>query len=90
MLKGVHHQIIEIRQTDDPYFERALLFVRASCAPFASEEEAERRGKALVARAKPYTGLRRARLRRWMHTSLCVFGGGASGVAMGLMLSKWV
>lgn len=29
MIKGINKQIIEIRCTDDEYFEKALLFVRA-------------------------------------------------------------
>ena len=32
MLKGINKQIIEIRCTDDEFFEKALLFVRADKA----------------------------------------------------------
>ena len=29
MIKGINHQIIEVNQTNNPYFERAILIVRS-------------------------------------------------------------
>lgn len=34
MIKGVSKQIIEIKCTDNEYFEKALLFVNSSCSAF--------------------------------------------------------
>lgn len=80
MLKGVHHRIVEIRQTEDPYFERALLFVRAECTQDADWQEM---GKAFLHRATPYTELCRARLFSRLRTALCMIACGALGVLVG-------
>ncbi|MBQ9106260.1 MAG: hypothetical protein IJY56_00050 [Clostridia bacterium] len=45
MIKGVNRQIIEVRETDSRYFERALLFVDPTCRNEAEEslkKEADR------------------------------------------------
>ncbi len=86
MLKGVHHQIIEIRQTEDPFFERALLFVRANCAE-QGEEEWQEKGRAFLKRPAPYTGLKKARLLHRLQATLYLVGGGALGVVFGAFLS---
>lgn len=45
MVKGVNRQIIEIRSTDNRYFERVLLFVRAGQnLPSKKELELEAQG----------------------------------------------
>ncbi len=87
MLKGVHHQIIEIRQTDDPYFERALLFVRADCAE-SSEDCIGAQGRRFLKDAKPYSGLCRARVMSGLRYAACVLGGGLSGVLLGMFMTK--
>ena len=87
MLKGVHHQIVEIRQTDDPYFERALLFVRADCAsrPTQGFEQA---GKQFVKAAGSYSELRRNRLAGQLRRVVCVIGGGVLGSFLTFLLQK--
>ena len=87
MLKGVHHQIVEIRQTDDPFFERALLFVRPQCAE--SDEDWQEKGRAFLKRAAPYTGLKKARVRRRLQSALYVVGGGIGGAVLAVFLSHW-
>jgi len=45
MIKGVNRQIIEVRETDSRYFERALLFVDPTCRKETEEslkKEADR------------------------------------------------
>lgn len=86
MLKGVHHQIIEIRQTEDPFFERALLFVRPQCAE-SGEEDWQEKGRAFLKRAVPYTGLKKARVHRRLQAALYVIGGGIGGVILGVVAS---
>lgn len=87
MLKGVHHQIVEIRQTEDPFFERALLFVRPQCAE-RSEEQWQESGRLFLKRVKPYTGLRRSRLRYGLQLASCLLSGGGIGVVVGVILTK--
>ncbi len=86
MLKGVHHQIIEIRQTEDPFFERALLFVRPQCAE-NGEEDWQEKGRAFLKRAAPHTGLKRALVQRRLQAVLCVLGGGIGGAVLAVFVS---
>ncbi len=85
MLKGVHHQIIEIRQTEDPYFERALLFVRAECAEVTDWQA---QGRAFIKQAKPHTGLRKARLFHGLQAAGWWLSGGLCGAVLSILLSK--
>ena len=87
MLKGVHHRIVEIRQTEDPYFDRALLFVRAECAQDADWQEM---GQAFLRRATPYTELCRARLYSGLRTALCMIGCGVAGTAVGMFADRLI
>ena len=85
MLKGVCHQIVEIRQTEDPYFERALLFVRADCEEDVDWQE---KGYAFLNRAIPYTGLRRARLQARLRAVLFAVAGAVFGVLIGAVTAQ--
>ena len=38
MLRGVNRQIIEVNDIENPYFERAILFVKPGCGE-ASEKQ---------------------------------------------------
>ena len=87
MLKGVHHQIVEIRQTDHPYFERALLFVRTDCRQ-DQQRDWQETAHAFVKRVTPYTGLRKARLVNHWRAALCGIGGTVFGVLLGTFLLK--
>lgn len=63
MIKGINRQIIEVIDTGNPYFERALLVVRpgfSDVEPGRLHEEAQR----VVRGADGYTGLRLNRRRR--------------------------
>ncbi len=87
MLKGVHHRIVEIRQTEDPFFERALLFVRADCAE-GEDGDWQERGRAFLSRATPYTGLRRARLQARLRAALYTVAGAVLGVLIGALTAQ--
>ena len=86
MVKGVHHQIVEICQADHPFFERALLFVRTDCAE--STHALEQAGHQYLRAAQPYSGLRRQRLRRRLYTAAMLASGGAGGVLLGILCGK--
>ncbi len=63
LIKGINRQIIEVIDTGNPYFERALLVVRpgfSDVEPGRLHEEAQR----VVRGADGYTGLRLNRRRR--------------------------
>lgn len=85
MIKGVNHQIIEIRQTDDPYFERALLFVRSA---YAEENEAvlQAQGHRFVEKSDSYAGLRQNKAMCWFKRAALVLGGAFCGTLFGALL----
>jgi len=87
LLKGVHHQIVEIRQTDHPFFERAILIVRADCAQ-EQEDDWQKTGREFVRNATPYSGLRRARAARRLQSLLYGIGGAVFGILLGVFLPK--
>lgn len=83
MIKGVNRQIIEVTDTGNCYFERALLVVRPNCADLESDrlhEEARR----LVAAAGGYAGLRRNKRRSSRRTAFIAAACGAAGLLLGL------
>lgn len=81
MTKGAVHHIIEIRQPNDPYFERALLFVKPACADTAALRlEAE--GRRLLHSASAYSGLRHNRAVCWFKRCALVLAGGIGGVLL--------
>ena len=87
MIKGVNRQIIEIKETGNTYFERALLFVRANCSETDSallHHEAQQ----LLRNAGSYSGLRLRRRKHRLTLLLTALGGGAAGVfiSMSVML----
>ena len=88
MVKGAHHQIVEIRQADHPFFERALLFVRTDCSePTHALEQA---GEQYLRATQPYSWLRRCRRRRLLRATGMIFGGGLGGVLLGILCEKWL
>lgn len=86
MIKGVNRQIIEVTDTGNTYFERALLVVRPNCMDTESSrlhEEAQR----MVRAAGGYAGLRISRRRRMRHSLLLGLSSGAGGLLLGGILS---
>ena len=77
MLKGINKQIIEIRCTDDEFFEKALLFVRADKAdlPHAifAEHSEEIFGKKCEKVPKKHKRLTKA-LAALLAASVCLLG----------------
>jgi len=83
MIKGINRQIIEVSDTGNPYFERALLVVRAGAEDDRNgrlHEEAQR----FLRSADGYTGLRLSR--RYRRRRLVFVGSGCSllGAAVGM------
>ena len=85
MLKGVSRQIVEITDTNNPFFERAFLVVRRDCtdqAPEILDQQARR----LLSAHLPYSGLKRSRrFSRLRRVGLLVAGSGI-GWALSLLL----
>ncbi len=89
MIKGVNRQIIEVIDTGNEYFERALLVVRprfSDVEPGRLHEEARR----MVNNAEGYTGLRWNRKQR--RRRLLLQGGlaGLFGMLAGALLMTLV
>ncbi len=85
MIKGVNRQIIEVTDTGNEYFERALLVVRpgyTDTLPSRLHEEAQR----LLRNADGYTGLRFSRRRRMVRLLLQGGGCGLTGALLGALL----
>lgn len=85
MVKGVNRQVIEVRRTDHPYFERALFIVRSDL----SEEETARlhtEAEHWMKEASIYTTLSQ-NLRRWrLRQALCAI----SGAIVAALLTYWL
>ena len=88
MIKGVNHQIIEVRQTGHPYFERALFFVHGA---YAEKSEAELTGQAntYLKSADAYQGIKEARVMRWFKRCALVVLGAFIGLAAGILVGFW-
>ncbi len=88
MLKGVHHQMIEIGSADNPYFERALLVLRPDCTdPNAAHlaEEARRMLQTVGGYTALYKNRRRARIMRFVWSLL----GLGAGVTLGFLIAAF-
>ncbi len=83
MLKGINHQMIELTETDSPYFDRAFFVLRPDCADADAAHLQEEARRVLLA-AGGYSALirnrRRQRLRRIFWAAL----GLTAGVVIGL------
>ena len=83
MIKGINRQIIEVLDTGNPFFERALLVVRAGVEDDQSSrlhEEAQQ----LLRSADGYTGLRLSRRHRRRRMVFVGGGCGLLGVVAGV------
>ncbi|MBQ3133345.1 MAG: hypothetical protein IJC17_03610 [Clostridia bacterium] len=87
MIKGINRQMIEVHQPDNPYFERALLVVRASAGE-SEWQQLQQEADAAVRQAGSYSGLRRARLRYRLVCGGWALLGGGFGLMLGLLLAK--
>ena len=89
MIKGVNRQMIEVTETGNPYFERALLVVRPTCSECEDEllrEEAHR----LLQAAGGYGGLRLTRRRRMLRRVLFGVASGMAGWLIGMVANGWI
>lgn len=85
MIKGVNRQMIEVTDTGNEYFERALLVVRPACMDTEAEllrDEARR----LLRTAGGYAGLRGQRRRRYLRRLAYGLSTGAAGALLGAFL----
>ncbi len=86
MIKGVNHQMIEVTQTGSPFFERALLVLRADCtdtSPTRLEEEARR----MLRTTGGYTALRRNRRREQLRRLAWTLTGVLLGALIGYLMN---
>ena len=88
MIKGVNHQIIEVRQTDNPYFERALLFVNGAYAE-QPQSELDKQARAYLRETDAYHGLKEAYAMRWFKRCALVVLGAFLGMLGGVLLAQF-
>ena len=86
MIRGIRRQIVEIADTENPFFERAWLVVRPGCTD--REDSLQTEGKRLLRHASPYTGLRLARRRRRLLALLTAALSGGGDVLLGWLLTR--
>ena len=89
MIKGVNRQMIEVTDTGNPYFERALLVVRPNCGTDEDDllrEEARR----LLQSTGGYGGLRLVRRRRQIRRVLFGTVSGLLGLLIGMGANGWL
>lgn len=85
MIKGVNHQVIEVTETGNPFFERALLVLRPDCAD-APKSLLQKEAQRLVQQADSYTAIRRNRTRYRRQRIAWLFSGSALGAAVSFLL----
>lgn len=86
MIKGINRQIIEVTDTQNEYFERALLVVRPGCSELESDylrQEAHQ----LLQSAGGYGGLRLSRRRQRVRRILFAGASGLTGLLAGLAIT---
>ena len=86
MIKGVNRQMIEVTDTGNPYFERALLVVRAECME-QPEVRLHEEAHKILASSDAYSGLRLSRRIRRILFGVC---SGGAGLAFGMLLQGLV
>lgn len=85
MIKGVNRQIIEVTETGNRYFERALLVVRADCRD-QDWRHLHYEAHKLVREAGNCTFLRRNRRRTFLKRLLLALASGGGGLLAGFLL----
>ncbi len=85
MLKGVSRQIVEITQTENPYFERVFLVVRPICREF-STQQLDTAARHFLQQQSPHSGLKRARRKYLTSYLVSLLLGSALGVTLTLIL----
>ena len=87
MIKGVCKQIVEIHDTGNDYFERALFFINPG---FSDVERAalEKEARQILHRMSGPTHIqyRKRKLYLWVRIGLSVFAGTILGILTGLLL----
>lgn len=78
MIKGINRQVIEVTETGNPYFERALLVVRPSCRD-DDESRLREEARRMVNAACGYSGMRLGRRQRLRNRILLALGSAAAG-----------
>lgn len=86
MLKGISRQMVEINTSENPYFERIFLVVRANCTEPSSARIQHEANKLLNAHS-PHTGMRIARHKHRLKQLLLLCLGGSIGVLISHLVS---
>lgn len=86
MIKGVNKQVLEINETDNSFFEKAIFFVKPEYSGFSEGRLRENAKKELLlAGAPPKSGVFNGKTL----FKKCIWGGALllSGVVLGLLIS---
>ena len=84
MIKGVNHQVVEVNDTQCPYFERILFFVNPEYASVSEGKLRERAGQiASRASGAPPTKVRRTHTRE----ILLSLAAAAAGAVLAVLLT---
>lgn len=86
MIKGINRQIIEVTDTQNEYFERALLVVRPGCSELETDCLREQAHQ-LLRTSGGYGGLRLSRRRQRIRRFLFAGASGLTGLVAGLAIT---
>lgn len=87
MIKGINHQMIEVSEPDNPFFERVLLVLRADCADI-SQNRLQEEVRRVIRAAGGYSALRRNRRRRRLEALASVLLGCIIGAVSGFLAAN--
>lgn len=85
MIKGINKQILEVTNTDSPYFEKIIFFVRPS-TPKIGEKELENEAKKFASEVKKPPREKKS-FRKVAASGLYVFLGVGAGLAISFLIS---
>ena len=88
MIKGINKQILEVTNTDSPYFEKIIFFVRPS-TPKIGEKELENEAKKFASEVKKPPREKKT-FKRFAHSAVYVFLGVGAGAALSFLISSFI
>ena len=88
MIKGINKQILEVTNTESPYFEKIIFFVRPSSAS-ASEKELKDEAQKIALKAQKPPREKKS-FKQLAKSTLYVFMIAGAGVAISFIISGFI
>lgn len=85
MIKGINKQILEVTNTESPYFEKIIFFVRSS-SPQTDENKLREEAEKIAQKIKKPPKEKKS-IKRFLTVGFYVFLGVGAGYALSFLLS---